>query len=208
MKKLIFIGLAIAAITTAAQNFEGIITYRNSYKSKLPKLSDEQFTTMMGSKQEFYIKEGNYKSILNGTFEQWQLYSGKENKLYTKLSNSDTISWKDGSQNDDSVFEVQHHKSVVEILGYSCDELIFTCKSGIQKYYFNTALRVNASLYSNLKYGNWYDFIKRSNALPLKIILESNQFVMESVATEIKPLKVDDKEFELPKNAKTKKRLY
>jgi len=45
---------------------------------------------MMGSTQEYLIKGGDYKSIANGTLVQWQLFINKDNKLYNKMSNSET----------------------------------------------------------------------------------------------------------------------
>ena len=209
MKKIISIALMVlTTVTVFAQNFEGKITYQNSYKSKLPTVKDEQFNAMMGTRQEYYIKGGNYKSVSNGTFSQWQLYINKDNKLYSKMANSETILWNDVNENNDSIIEVQIHKGVMEIIDYKCDELILTCKTGTQKYYFNSKLGVDTKIYANHKYGNWYDYLKLANAVPLKVIIDNQQFTMESVATVVNPLKLDDKEFQLPENAKTGKSPY
>ena len=83
--------MVLTTVTVFAQNFEGKITYQNSYKSKLPTVKDEQFNAMMGTRQEYYIKGGNYKSVSNGTFSQWQLYINMDSKLYSKMANSETI---------------------------------------------------------------------------------------------------------------------
>jgi hypothetical protein len=209
MKKLLTLIFAILSVVTAfGQNFEGKITYQNTYKSKLPDLKDEQFSSMMGTTQQYYIKGGDYKSVSNGTFSQWQLYNNKDNKLYNKISNSEAILWNDGSVNDDSVLSFQINKGVTDILGYKCDELVLVCKSGTQKYYFNSKLGVDAKLFANHKFGNWSEFVRLTNAVPLKIIIDNQQFTMESVATEVKPMKLDDKEFQLPANAKTEKSPY
>jgi hypothetical protein len=58
MKLLIFL-LSISTLNGFAQNFEGKITYSNSYKSKIPNLSDDQLSSIMGTTQEYYIKGGN-----------------------------------------------------------------------------------------------------------------------------------------------------
>jgi hypothetical protein len=209
MKQILTIALTILTVATVlGQNFEGKITYHNSFKSKLPSMKDEQFNSMMGTKQEYYIKGGNYKSVTNGTMAQWQLYINKDNKLYNKMSNSETILWNDGSANDDSIISSKLNKGVIDILGYKCDELVLNCKSGVQKYYFNSKLGVDAKQFMNHKYGNWYEYLKHTNAIPLKIIIDNAQFTMESVATEVKPMKLDDKEFKLAENAKTEKNPY
>ncbi|UXP33342.1 hypothetical protein N6H18_05175 [Reichenbachiella agarivorans] len=129
-----FFTIAIVVITTISafsQDFEGKITYQNSFVSKIPNMTDEQLTGMMGTIQEYYIQEGNYRSVSNGSFSQWQLYLNAENRLYSKLSNSEVILWNDGSVKSDSIVSMELNKGVVDILGYKCDELILSCTSGI-----------------------------------------------------------------------------
>lgn len=210
MKKLLlFLTItAVSTITTFGQNFEGKIFYSNTYKSKNTQMTDQQWTSMMGSTQEYLIKGGNYKSIVNGTLVQWQLYINKDNKLYNKMSNSETAFWNDGSVQGDEVLKVEVNKNVTEVLGYKCDEVILTCKSGVQKYYFNSKLSVDTKLFTNHKFGNWFDYLSQSNALPLKSDIENAQFTLVNIATEIKPVKLDDKEFELPAGIKTDKSTF
>lgn len=209
MKKLFLVLVLLLSSTSGfSQFFEGEIIYKNSFKSKNPQLTDLQWTTMLGAIQEFYIKGGDYKSTTNGTVVQWQLYSNKENKLYNKMSNSETVFWNDGNIQGDEVLKVEVNKSTTEILGYKCDEVILTCKSGVQKFYFNSKLAVDTKLYINHKFGNWFDYLSKSDALPLKSIIETAQFTMESVATYVKPMKLDVKLFELPAGIKTEKSPY
>jgi hypothetical protein len=209
MKKAIaIIFTVLTTMTVFGQSFEGKIFYANTYKSKNPKMTDQQWTSMMGSTQEYLIKGGDYKSIANGTLVQWQLYINKDNKLYNKMSNSETAFWNDASFQGDEVLKVEVNKGVTEILGYKCDEVIFTCKSGLQKYYFNSKLSVDTKLFANHKFGNWFDYLSKSNSLPLKSVIETAQFTMESVATEVKPMKLDTKILELPAGIKTEKSPY
>lgn len=155
MKKFVTIVMSVLTTTLFGQAFEGKIVYQTSYQSKIPSVTDQQFTVMMGSKQEYLIKGGNYKSNANGTMFIWQLYINKDNKLYNKMSNSGTVFWNDGSTNPDEVLNAKVNKNVTEILGYTCDELVLTCKSGIQKYYYNSKLGVDITLYSKHIFGNW-----------------------------------------------------
>ncbi len=198
----------LTTLFSYGQNFEGKITYQNSYKSKMANLTDQQFSSMMGTTQEYLIKEGNYKSLTNGTFMQWQLYINADNRLYNKMANSPTIFWNDGASNPDEVLKAEVNKNVINILGQQCDELILTCRSGTQKYYFSTKLKVDPKLYEKHKFGNWSEYIARTNSLPLKMIIDSPQFTLECLATEIKPLKLDDKEFQLPADSKIEKSPY
>jgi hypothetical protein len=204
----ITICLSLCCLFTFAQSFEGKIVYQNTFKSKLPNLTDQQFSSMLGSVQNYYIKGGDYKSETNGTFVLWQLYINADNKLYNKLANSEAILWNDGSVNADSVMSTELHPRAAEILGYMCDELVLNCKSGIEKYYFTAKLPVDSKLYANHLYGNWYAYLSKSGAIPLKIIVNNAQFIMESVAMEVKPMTLDKNMFTLPAGVKTAKSPY
>jgi hypothetical protein len=191
-----------------AQSFEGKVVYHNTYKSKIASLNDQQLTSMMGNTQDWYIKDGDYKSETDGTFAKWQLYINKDNKLYSKLANSEAILWNDGAANADSVISVELHSNVVEILGYMCEELVLNCKSGVQKYYFSTKLPIDSKLYLNHKYGNWYSYLSKSNAVPLEMIIETAQLTLISIATEIKRMKLDQAMFVLPTGVRITKSPY
>jgi hypothetical protein len=209
MKHIFTFLLTLSALSRIyCQSFEGEIIYANTFKSKINNLTDQQLSAAVGSRQEYYIKKGDYKSVTNGSFPQWQLYINADNRLYNKISSSDTVLWNDASENADVVLSSQLNKGTTNILGYTCDELILTCKSGIQKYYFNSKLATDTKLYARHQYGNWYYYLSKANALPLKIIIDNVQFSMESVATEIKPLAIDAKFFQLPEGTKTAKSPY
>lgn len=209
MKKILLaIVPFLMALTSFSQAFEGKISYQNTYTTKDAKLTDEQLISMMGSKSEYLIKDGNYKNTSNGKLIQWQLYINQENKLYTKMSNSAAAFWNDASVQGDSVLKVEVNKNVTEVLGYKCDEVILTCKSGIQKYYFNSIVSVNVSLFEKHLLGNWYDYISKAKALPLKSIIETPLFIVETTATEIKAMKIENNTFELPKGMSAIKSPY
>ena len=200
MKKsfLSFLLIMIAFFVTG-QPFEGKIIYVIKFKSKTTKMSSEQWDAMMGTSQEYFIKDGNYKSVTNGAMFQWQLYNNKENKIYSKLSTEDKVYWVDCGMKDDAIIKSKINKGVKEILENTCDELILNCKSGVQKYYYSSAFPADANLFKNHKYGNWYDYLLKAHALPLKSIIETDQFIMESIAIKILPLGLDDNLFQLPK---------
>lgn len=202
-KTLAAICIMLTAFAGFGQYFEGKITYHNSYKSKSPQVSSQQLSDMVGAIEEYYIKNGDYKAVTNGNIVQWQLYINRDNKLYNKMSNSETLYWVDGDSKYDSVVNIRLTKNATEILGYKCDELVVTCRTGTQTYYFNSKLKLDAKLFANHKYGNWCDYVKSANAVPLKMIIDSPEVTMESVATEVTPMKLEDKEFQLPAGAKT-----
>ena len=207
MNKLFAIALVFLTVTLTvhSQTFEGKIIYQNTLKSKLPNTTDQELTSIMGSTQDYIIKGGNYRSSTNGRVLIWQLYINRENRLYNKMSNSETILWNDGGHEPKTVLKIEINKGVIEILGYKCDEAILTTKGGVQRYYFNSKLGVDITLYSRHLFGNWYDYLKVAKAVPLKMVVETPQFILTSIATEIKEMKLDDTEFQLPKNSRTAK---
>lgn len=162
----------------------------------------------MGNTQNYYIKGGDYKSETNGSFILSQLYINKDNKLYNKFSNSEALLQNDGAVNPDSVISSALNKGVIVILGHKCDELVLTCKSGLQKYYFTSKLPVDSKLYINHRFGNWYAFLSKANAIPLKMTIDNANFYMEAIATDIKPMKLDAALFTLPSGIETKKSPY
>jgi hypothetical protein len=206
MRRLFFIiGFLFLHAAVSAQSFEGKIIYENKYKSKLPNVTDEQLTAMMGGKQDYFIKGGNYKIATNGSYFKWQIYINKDNKLYNKMASSESLFWIDAASNPDAVIKTEIKKNATEILGYICDEITLTCKSGVQKYYYSPKLKAEAKLFTNFKYQNIYEYISRTQALPLKMTIETPQFSIESIATEVKPMALEAKIFTIPADAKLEK---
>lgn len=203
---LIFTSSFIAQTTTPL--FEGEVTYTNTFRSKNAQLKEKQLSVMMGAVHNYFVKNGNYKTVTNGAFAQWQLYIQKDNKLYNKMASSDTLYYNDGLDYDDEVLSTKLNKNVVTILGYSCDELILICKSGTQKYYYNSKLRIDSKYFVNHKYGNYYNYISKTNAVPLKTVIEDYDFIMESTATKVEVKKLPETLFQLPANSKVTKFIY
>jgi hypothetical protein len=187
-------------IEAFGQQYEGKITYRNAYTSKIPGVSDAQLTQMMGDTQEYYIKDGNYKSVTNGTFFQWQLYINRDNIIYNKMANSDTLMRIAAGSNADEVLSTTINQGVTTVLGYTCDEIILTCKSGTQKYYFDQKLAIDPMLFREHLYGNWYALVSHSKAIPLRAVIENQQFLLINTAVAVTPSELDSEIFSLNAN--------
>lgn len=181
-----------------SQSFEGKIVYQNTYTSNIPNATSEQFNQMMGTVQEYYIKGSKYKSITNGSVSQMQLYVPSENRLYMQLAVSDTLLWSDGNSNSNEALNYEIKKNQAEILGYTCDALIVDTKMGKTTYYFSEKIKLDPKLYEAHKYGNWALLTGHAKSLPLKIEMETPQFTLISVATEIKEMELGDSFFDLP----------
>ncbi|MBL7932544.1 MAG: hypothetical protein JNL60_11615 [Bacteroidia bacterium] len=179
---------------TAPSYFEGQVVYNNTYKSKDPKITDKRFAAMFGSTHNYFVdKNGNYRTETNGMFAQWQMYLSADNKIYNKMTYTDTVFWNSGLDYDDQVLNVSVKKHALKILGYDCDELVLTCRSGVQKYYYSSKLAIDPEKYKNHLFANYYNYVSRAKALPLKMIIEDQGFIMESTVTSVtyKPLAKD-----------------
>jgi hypothetical protein len=192
------------SVFATAQSFEGVAVYQNTYVSKLPQLTNEQLNAMMGTKQEYSMKGGNYKSVFNGSFVQSQLYRQADNKMYMKMGNDEALYWTDGATNKDEVVDFKILKNQEEILGVMCDALVVTSKTNKVTVYFNSKYKIDPTLFKGHAYGNWNFIIEKTKALPLKTLLENAQFSLTSIAQEVKPAKVSDETFALPAGVVTK----
>lgn len=198
MKNIIYL-LLFVTIGVSAQNFEGVVTYKNLYKSKNPQLTDQQLTQALGGMHQYLIKGGNYKTKSNGTLLRWQLYKENGTKLYTKMSNSQELTVTDATKLKDSVVSVTLNKKAYNYLGTMCDELVIISKEGTQKIYFNsTILKVDAEKFKNFKFNNWYTYLTYSNTLPVRILIDNDQFKMESIVGKVEAQVLPISEFKLP----------
>lgn len=167
--------------------------------------TDEQLGIMIGTKQEYFIKDGNYKSFLNGQSITMQLYDFETNRIYNRKSKSDTLYWFDASTNTDEVISFKIKKNAGKILGNQCDAIIMKTKTGTTIIFYSSRYKVDSKVYENHRYSNWAFYVGKTNALPLKIVIETNTFKMESTAIEIKSLDLGTNYFNIDPKTPIKK---
>jgi hypothetical protein len=170
--------------------FEGEIIYANVFESKTQRFTSEQLRMMIGYKQDYFIKGGNYKATTNGFAIEMQLYDDKTNKIYNRVPKSDTLYWFDASLNTDTVVHYEIKSSADTILGYPCSAIILRTRTGVTTLYYTLEYKIDGTKYLNHNYNNWSFFVKKSGSLPLKIVVENDHFRMESIAVEIKSQKL------------------
>lgn len=195
---LIFFFAILLSLNINAQSFEGKVTYQVNFKTKEATTSNEDWGKMLGTSHEYYVKGADYYANMGGTLFEWQRYVSVTNKYYFKLGNSNKMYWSDAALNKTPGVFIAHNKAVTKVLGHICDELIYKTKTGTHTYYFSVDFPIDSKLFINHKYGDWYEYLSRSNALPLKEIVDSDDFLMEMVATEIIPSKLESSIFQLP----------
>lgn len=204
-KSIFLVFFTLSALFVYGQNFEGEIIYANHFTSKIKNYTNEQLGDMIGTKQEYFIKGGNYKSFLNGQAVTMQLYDHKTNRFYNRTTKSDTLYWFDASTNTDEVISYELKKNVGNVLGNTCDAIIMKTRTGTTTIFYAAKYKVDSSLYVNHNYSNWAFYVSKTGALPLKTIIETNQFRMESTATEVKKLQLGDNYFNIDPSTPTKK---
>ena len=179
------------------QNFEGEIIYQNNIESRIQGVTDAQLTSVVGSRQEYYIKDGHYKSVMNGQSIIMQLYDWTTNRIYNKMAKSDTLYWFNAATNTDDIISHEIKRNAETILGINCDALILKTKYGATTFYFGDNYKLDTNKFLNHEYGNWAFFVKNAGALPLKMVIESDKFKMISTAIEIKPMKLEGNFFSI-----------
>ena len=204
--KLVLLATLVLSIAFAhGQSFEGEIVYSNHFTSKMQNFTDEQLAAIIGTKQEYLIKGGNYKSFLNGQSITMQLYDYKANRIYNRKPKSDTLYWFDASINTDEVVSFEIKKNAEQILGNNCDAIIMKTKTGTTTIYYTSKYKVDSRIYENHNYSNWAFYVGKTKSLPLKTVVETTSFKMESTATEIKPMELGDDYFKIDPKTPVKK---
>lgn len=180
--------------------FQGIIIYDMDYSDKTGQMDEVQSEQYLGNEQKYFIRESQYKSVMNGLLNVTQLYTGKDT-LYSTIKGTDTILYIDTKFQKEKVISSIIKKNQLSVLGYNCNSLELTTSDGIIKYYFNEALRIDKDLYVNHKKGFWYFCLDKTNgALPIKCVTETSDFKLIITAKKIDIKDLDDSDFELPKN--------
>ncbi|MEQ8927121.1 MAG: hypothetical protein RLO81_14975 [Fulvivirga sp.] len=199
MKRTYIVIYFILVSLTATAQFEGKITYKNSFEWKLNDgLTDEQFTAYMGNKMEYYIKDSFYKSVSNGMYFNEQIYSPQMNRLYNIVSDSDTLIWMDGSINSDTIINYSIKETDERILGYKCKVFIIETTQGTGKYYFSEELNIDPKPFENHHYGNFSLVTSQTKSPSLKIVIENKRFTLNFEASKIEDMKLKDSFFQIP----------
>ena len=98
----------------------------------------------------------------------------------------------------DKLISYEIREKAKKINGIICNLLTIESNDGKIDYYYNPKYAVNPTDFSEYEYGFWKFCIEKTKSLPLKSILDYEDSYIEIVALEIKQLKVDDDEFEIP----------
>ena len=185
------------------KEFEGVVNYKLEIKNPSPELiSDSLWTARVGktiSYHKYYYKGSNYKNVIDD--KELQIYKPKSNEIYNYRIDNDTIfsNTLNAEKSIDSLKSIEKVDKTELILGYECHKLIFKGKLTETTYYYCADLKVPATNYVKHHYGNWYEYLKETNSLPLKIVVKNKFLHMEMTAVNIEPKILSIAEFKLPK---------
>jgi len=195
MKATFFIILCLILTPCFAQQFEGKIVFQNSFQSKSGDTPNEYLNQLFGTTHNYQVKNGNYKLSGNGKLLQWQIYVVQGNKLFTKLAAGDKLGIKDLGKEVEKVKNVKVNRKSTEILNYICDEFIIHCKNSTHRYFIDSSLNLNPEIFNTSKFNHQLAFLLKNQILPLKMVIEDEMSICESIAIEIKEEKIDENIF-------------
>jgi hypothetical protein len=220
MKYLITTLFVLTTGLLFGQSFEGTVVYKTDFKFQISKkmaqmgLTEEMMKEKMkkdGSWTDSVktsYKQGDYITYTNFNPKSWSVYKQKDNKLYSFESGeaSDLCTVTDVSI--DLEFQMTGNKptvvkldTIAEINGMKCEAVRVKWKTGTYDYYYNSSfLKVDSKLYANHIYDGWVDFLKISNALPVKIVKSTKGMsTVTYTLTRHSEEKIDPKLFVIPK---------
>ena len=221
------LGLFISIVAPGCsygQSFEGTLVYSAEIEpsASLIKMGMDE-SALKGKMQEEGVwadtmrvvyKVGNYRSEMESRIKSWSVYRSDSNKIYSFQENSELCTITDASV--DTEGRMLKKNPSVEILDTTATVFNKRCKivrvqwqSGHYDYYFKEGfLSINPELYKGHKYDGWYEFLKLSKSLPIKVTKVTNGVMSVSFTLEkVVKHKVKDSVFILPELIPPKEKL-
>ena len=185
--------------------FKGKILYEYSFKNPYSGEDiSERLRLFFGSEHHYYIKDNNYKST-NEIGQLTTLYQGETNTFYQMGANN-TAQRFDGKVKSAGEVKIIKLKKIENILGHDCKVFVLKSKQRKITYYYAEDIKVNKDFFAKHHLGNWSDYIEASEgALPLKYVVETQDYIWVAEAIEIIPMDLPEREFTLPQMVKVKR---
>ncbi len=196
------------------QNFEGVLTYSMTiefsgnmegvvpnvdvYKKKLKE------TASFSKETTYTYKGGDYRVDMVDTGTT-MIYRNKENTIYTKERNYNKFIVTEADidlekQMFGALPDIAQVETDVTILGRKCNKVVISYRAGVYEYYYAKGfLKMDPVLYKGHTYNRWYEFLKISNALPLRIVKNTLGMSVIMDVVKIDTTEIDMKLFDIPK---------
>lgn len=229
MKKIIVFLVLILVLKGNAQSFEGKVEYvviteilgdslfQGVSKKELVEKLKSQGEIPIDTLNYIYSEKGDFVSIWKyGDIDMISNYIKKDNLLYNFVGDLNVVSAIDVTIDleeklgNPPVLKKLNHKEKVGDLECSIVEVRW--KTGTYIYYFsNTILQVDSELFRGYNYDQFYEFLKISNSLPIKIEKITKDFFKTTyMLNSYTKQKVDKTIFTIPKmkEEKTMSSMY
>ncbi|MBK7554863.1 MAG: hypothetical protein IPI55_09720 [Flavobacteriales bacterium] len=180
--------LLLCTCLAVGQSFEGTLLYVTDVEvaEKMQKMGMTKEALVERMKQDgsysdtitVSYKHGNYHTLLNTLPASWNIYTAETNKIHAMQAGeaADVCAVTDASIDTEGAMlgkmpTVTKLDTIVMIDGAACNMVRVKWKSGTYDYYYDpTKLSVDAALFAKHVYDGWADFLKISNALPVRIV--------------------------------------
>lgn len=183
--------------TLTAQTFEGVIVYNYSYTDKTGFLSKKEAKKLFGTEQTLHIKNGKYKSRLNGISKKTHIYPGNDT-LYMTQDAVRAVMWINAKKQKGEILSHNLTRGAKRVKGVKCDLLEVKTTTGTLYYYFSDKYKVDSKLYAKHQYNYWaFCLEKTGGALPLKFVVDKQDETIELTCKKISLAKISDNIFTL-----------
>ncbi|HET9826284.1 MAG TPA: hypothetical protein VFP87_13180 [Chitinophagaceae bacterium] len=204
--KIFFLAImSVCSLATLSQTktyFEGTITYKFSFEAKEIPDPGKSLTPYFGEGSTLFFKEGNYRHEYHGGLIEYDVYNKKDNKMYLKKRNNDTLYWRDCSLREDSIKNLLFDPKADTVMGITCDRLLIQYRGNSEIHYYNSdSIRINPIWFENFKLNDEYLIDRKEKSIFLKSVTLFDHFTLIETAIKInsEPISID--KFKLPVNA-------
>ncbi len=200
MKCMIAILLVLSLHTAGVSqqiSFEGFIDYQVEIKSKSKLTSDETLKTLSGygNTLRVYIKKGKYYRV-SGIVEEYVGLLPKENII--KYKNRDTLYKIPDTTHHGENIQVKRNDKNTVIANYNCKSIRLISKNETEEYFYTPELVQLATDNPNISGTSFHRFLLETNAIWLKHVSESPEYLITYTATRVQQQIVDDKLLQPP----------
>lgn len=199
MKKIIFITLISFFVFSFSNKkdvyFEGMISYKHTYISLNPSVSNAYYEKVFGTGSEFYFKDGNYVQYFNGKKLKLNIWFWEAGKSYMRYD-SDTLFCMDTQVGEaDKITKIIIEDSIFNIGGYECKKLATkTTNSQIGDksvdFYYSEKIKINPIWFEKVKFDADNIRYKKIKSIPLKTVIANKDLIVIMEAIEVKNMDV------------------
>lgn len=194
--------IVLTSFSHAPRYFTGRIDFVYTFHDAQGNDVTEKMAPFAGRGQQYFVNEGNYKSLTDkGRFQL--LYRSDSNILYQAVLPGQPIQRIDAATGASETFFVRKLTEHETVAGYDCEAVEINTDTGTTTYYYSPKITVNPLLYKRHAYGDWNRVLEATGgALPLKysmINMKQGFMVWTITATSVKEGELNGAAFELPK---------